>query len=156
MRARRLGERFDRPEDFDLASFWTGASAACERDAPRITVTLRLRPDRIERLMEALGSHAVQAAETLEASDPDGWTRLRVRVEWPDSAAAAFVRVGGDCEVLEPADLRDRVVRHAAGVLERYGALPAGVDPALADAIQRPDSITSRTGRDAPVTASSA
>jgi len=142
-RARRLGEHFERPENFDLASFWTEASSAYERDAPRITVTLRLRPDRIDRLMEALGSHAVQAAETLEEPDPDGWIRLRIRVEWPDSAAAALVRVGSDCEVLEPVELRDRVVRHAARVLERYGALPAGADPALAGAAQRPGSTAS-------------
>src|SRR5262249_43932639 len=35
-------ERVERPEDFDLATFWTESSAAYERDTPRIEVTLRL------------------------------------------------------------------------------------------------------------------
>ena len=156
VRARRLGERFERPGGFDLASFWTEASAAYERDAPRVTITLRIRPDRMDRLMEAIGLSAVQAAEILDQADPDGWTRLRVRLEWPDSAAAALVRVGGDCEVLEPAELRERIVRHASRVLERYGVLPVAAVPVAAAARRPGERGTRRAPRDVAAGASSA
>lgn len=156
VRARRLGERFDRPGGFDLASFWTEASAAYERDAPRVTITLRIRPNRMDWLMEAIGPHAVQAAEILDEPDPEGWTRLRVRLEWPQSAAAALVRVGGDCEVLEPVELREGIVRHASRVLERYGALPVAADPDAAGTLRPSGSGAGRVPRVVTVGAPSA
>src|SRR6266508_1135868 len=36
--ARRLDERFERPDGFDLASYWTESSSAYERDAPRLEI----------------------------------------------------------------------------------------------------------------------
>ncbi len=37
-------DRFERPEGFDLATYWTDSAAAFERDAPRIDVEVRVRP----------------------------------------------------------------------------------------------------------------
>ena len=41
------GERFERPEGFDLAAYWAESAAAFERDAPRIEVVVRVHPDRV-------------------------------------------------------------------------------------------------------------
>jgi predicted DNA-binding transcriptional regulator YafY len=116
----RLDERADRPAGFELASFWQESSAAYERDAPRITVTLRIRPDRFYWLADVAGQQAMTTAEMLPADDPDGWTHVRVRMEWPEEAASRLLMLGANVEVLEPVEVRERVAAVAATVAERY------------------------------------
>jgi predicted DNA-binding transcriptional regulator YafY len=124
--AELLDERFERPPGFDLAAFWAESSAAYERDAPRVEVTIRIAPDRLERLADEVGSRAVQAAERLDEPDPDGWLRLRLRLDWPGEEPSRHLAVGADVEVLEPEETRLRVVRLARAVAERYAGVEAG------------------------------
>ena len=123
-----LEERFERPQDFDLAAFWAESSSAYERDTPRIEVTLRIAPARVDNLRGAVGSRAVDDGEVLDRPDPDGWRHLRIRIDWPNEAAAILLGVGPECEVLEPIELRERIARLAARIVDRY-AEPA-VEPA--------------------------
>jgi predicted DNA-binding transcriptional regulator YafY len=53
--------------------------------------------------------------------EEDGWIRLRLRMEWPEDAAARLVGMGADLEVLEPAELRNQVLELARGSLARHG-----------------------------------
>jgi predicted DNA-binding transcriptional regulator YafY len=129
--ARLLDERFVRPDDFDLSSFWAESSAAYERDTPRIEIVIRVHPDRIERLADAVGSRAVREAEVLADPDPDGWRRLRLRLDWPEETAHRMLRAGPDVEVLAPVEVREQVIELARGTVDRYRgvtapALPAG------------------------------
>lgn len=124
--AEPLDERFERPPGFDLAAFWAESSAAYERDVPRVEVTIRIAPDRLERLADEVGSRAVQAAERLDEPDPDGWLRLRLRLDWPGEVPARLLAVGADVEVLAPEETRLRVVRLARAVAERYAGVEAG------------------------------
>lgn len=126
-RAVALDERVERPPGFDLATFWAESSAAYEREAPRVDVTVRADPDRLGHLRAAVGARAVAAAERLPDIDPDGWVRLRLRLDWPDEAPAQLLAAGSSIEVLDPPEIRDRLVRIARRVLDRYGAAPAGV-----------------------------
>ena len=119
--ARPLEETFDRPAGFDLASHWAESIAAYEREIPRIEVTVRVAPDRLDVLGDLVGHHAVAAAERLDEPDPDGWTRLRLRVDWGlNEAAEHLVGMGRHLEVLGPPEVREQVVNLARGVLERY------------------------------------
>jgi predicted DNA-binding transcriptional regulator YafY len=122
---RVLDERFSRPARFDLPSFWAESSAAYEREAPRIEVKVRVHPDRLGYLRGAVGSRVVEAAERLDESDPDGWLRLRIRMEWPDEAPAMLLAAGASVEVLEPVEVRDRLIRAAKRIVERYEVAPA-------------------------------
>jgi predicted DNA-binding transcriptional regulator YafY len=134
--ASRLEERFERPGEFDLAAYWTESSAAYERDAPRLEVVVRVRPDRLGRLNDIIGERAAAAAERLDETDDEGWLRLRLRIDWPLEVPARLLTLGSDLEVLEPAELRSRVVTVARRVLERYpdvvadGQPPASGSPA--------------------------
>jgi predicted DNA-binding transcriptional regulator YafY len=123
--AELLEERFERPESFDLAAFWSESSAAYERDAPRVEVTVRIRPDRLDQLRSAVGSAAVEAAERLEEADPDGWLRLRMRLDWPEEVPALLLAAGSSMEVLDPPAVRDGLIRIARRIVERYEAAPA-------------------------------
>ena len=115
-------ERFDRPDGFDLASYWAESSAAYERDVPRVAVDVRVRPDRLERLRDAVGSRAVDDAETLDGADPDGWLRLRLRLDWPDEAHRTLLAGGRWVEVLGPPEVRARIAATARAIAERYAA----------------------------------
>jgi predicted DNA-binding transcriptional regulator YafY len=121
---RRVDERFERPAGFDLPTFWAESSAAYEREIPRIEVTVRVAPDRLGVLADAVGSRAAEAAVRLDEPDPEGWQHLRLRLDWPDEVARRLLYAGPDVEVIEPFDIRARVIRLADATLSQYGAVP--------------------------------
>jgi predicted DNA-binding transcriptional regulator YafY len=116
---------FERPPGFDLAAYWTESSAAFERDVPRIDIEVRVRPDRVDRLRAAAGSATVEAAEYLPDPDPEGWLRMRLRMDWPDEAPRMLLGAGRWVEVLGPPEVRARVASTARAIAERYAADPA-------------------------------
>ena len=89
-----LAEPFERPPGFDLAAHWSESTAAYERDTPRVEVTVRIDPQRLDRVADAIGERVVNAAERLDAPDPDGWLRLRLRLDWPDEVPGRLLSVG--------------------------------------------------------------
>jgi predicted DNA-binding transcriptional regulator YafY len=122
--ARVLDERFERPQPFDLASYWAESIAAYEREAPRVEVTVRLNPDRWRDLPDFIGGPSAASAERLDAGEPDGdgWLRVRLRMDWPDEAPARLLSLGADVDVLEPPAIRRRVAELARAVAARYPA----------------------------------
>jgi predicted DNA-binding transcriptional regulator YafY len=135
--AHPLEDRFERPDGFDLAAFWAESSAAYEREAPTIDVTVRIRPDRMAGLVRAVGERSLATAERLTDDDPTGWARLRLRLDWPDEVPSLLLGVGDDLEVLEPVTVRDRLARIAAATAELYarsdGRAADGQDSPRAD-----------------------
>jgi predicted DNA-binding transcriptional regulator YafY len=115
-----LGERFERPTDFDLAAFWTESSSAYERDTPRTEVKLRIAGDRLPRLHGVIGDRPFGTLERLDEPDPDGWLHVRVKLDWPNEAVAQILAVGARCELLEPAELRERIAAQARALAAHY------------------------------------
>jgi len=124
--AEALDERFERPPDFDLAAYWAASTAAYERDVPRMEAVVRVDPAQLGLLDTLVGGTTLHQAEQLpDGGDPEGWMRLRLEIDWPEDAAARLVGMGGALEVVEPAELRDRVADLARGSLARHvGPLP--------------------------------
>jgi len=110
----------ERPDGFDLAAYWTESSAAYERDAPTVEVVVRIAADQAWRIADVYGRATLDAAERLDEPDPDGWLRLRLRVSWPDEVANRLLSIGPRLEVLEPAEVRERVIAIADRVVARY------------------------------------
>jgi predicted DNA-binding transcriptional regulator YafY len=126
-----LEERVERPRDFDLAAYWAESSAAYERNSERVKVDVRLRAERLERLMSAVGAGVVERAEHLDEADPD-FVRLRLEMMWPDEVPGRMLAAGSSVEVLAPAEIRERVIASARRIIDLYGregpeTLPAGV-----------------------------
>ena len=115
-------EPFERPPGFDLGAYWAEAAAAYERDVARIEVVIRVRPDRLEQLRDAVGNAVMLAADYLAEPDPEGWLRLRLRLDWPGEAHATLLKAGRWVEVLAPAEIRARVASTARAIAERYAA----------------------------------
>ncbi len=103
--------RFERPDTFDLAQFWTETTAAYEARAERLEVHLRVEPEHVGWLGDALGEETLQSAVRLETHDPEGWIHLRLVAEWPRDVHARMLALGAYAEVLEPAELRERIDR---------------------------------------------
>lgn len=112
-----------RPDDFDLAAYWAESISAYERDAPRVTVVIRIDPAVIGVLADVVGSQAVRAAETIPATDPDGWIHLRVTADWPDEVPGRLIALGSRAEILDPPEVRERAITLARRMLERHGAI---------------------------------
>ncbi|HEY8436989.1 MAG TPA: YafY family protein [Candidatus Limnocylindrales bacterium] len=113
---------FERPANFELAAFWAEASAAYERDTPRVEVVLRIARDRMDRLRGVIGERPFDTIERLDEPDPDGWLRIRVRLDWPNEASTQILAVGPGCEVLAPAEIRERVGVEIRRLAAAYGA----------------------------------
>jgi len=62
----------------------------------------------------------LQAAVGLEEPDPEGWIHLRLVAEWPRDVHARMLALGAFAEILDPPDLRDRMIASARDLLARY------------------------------------
>jgi predicted DNA-binding transcriptional regulator YafY len=120
LEATLLDERVERPAGFDLAAYWQESSAAYERDVPTVEVTVRVPADRAWRIADALGQATLDAAERLDEPDPDGWEHLRLTLSWPDEVPGKLLSIGSSVEVLDPAEIREKVLATAGRIVERY------------------------------------
>src|SRR5262249_1266181 len=121
-RVETLDEVFERPEKFDLASFWTESSAAYERDTPRAEVELRIARDRLDRLRGVIGTRPFETLERLDVDDPDGWLHVRVKLDWPNEATTQILAVGPGCELIGPEPMRQRIAEEARRLESLYAA----------------------------------
>jgi predicted DNA-binding transcriptional regulator YafY len=133
-----LDEPFVRPADFDLAAYWQAATLRLEAELHPNTVTLRLSPFGV-KLLNALSPPYVKARMRIEdAPDSDGW-RIAVlpigKTVW--HAATELLRFGAEAEVLEPAELREKMAEIAQAMAARYhgGDAPMPVPDRLAPQI---------------------
>ncbi|MGW0630920.1 helix-turn-helix transcriptional regulator [Streptomyces sp. NPDC002758] len=103
------GEEFTRPDDFDLAAYWTAYQRDFHDRLYREEALVRLAP----------GVTLARAVRT-EPADEDGWTRATVPIESIDHAQAEFLRLGTAIEVLAPPELRKRIARIVSELAGRY------------------------------------
>ncbi|MFD0207123.1 MULTISPECIES: helix-turn-helix transcriptional regulator [Saccharothrix] len=113
-----LDESFDRPEGFDLAEYWAGWSTRFEERMYPLRVTVRMTPNGLRGAQVLLG---LAAARELKDVEPRGeWTTVQVPVESLDHAVVDLLRLGPEVEVLEPPELRTRVIARIAATAAVY------------------------------------
>jgi predicted DNA-binding transcriptional regulator YafY len=122
-----LDERVERPVGFDLAAYWAESSAAYERDSPSVEVVVRCPVSRLDRLHGAVGDRAMDGAERIGGPDEDGLVTLRLTLPWPDEVPGQLLAAGASVEVLEPQDIRDRLVAAAERIVARYRGVADGM-----------------------------
>ncbi len=146
-RAELTSDQFERPSEFDLACFWRESTAAYERDTARIEVTVRIDPAHLGWLVEVAGPAAVRAADVITRpdADPEGWTTLRVRMEWPTEVPPRLLALGAAAEVLDPPEIRTALADLARQALERY-ARSAAAEPGGAGGASHPPPVRARPG----------
>lgn len=115
-------DRFERPADFELASYWAKWAAEFETRIYRGEATLRVSPAGYRQLA-LLGAAVTEMAQnTVGAPDAEGWVRITIPVETIDHAASEVLRLGvGETEVLAPPELRAQLAEIGARLGARYG-----------------------------------
>ncbi len=106
-----------RPDRFDLAAYWKQSSADFVAALPRYLVTLRTPGDLLAHIKGTLPPGRI---EHIGAPDSAGRITLHVRFDIEEEAAGYAFRFGTQLEVLEPAELRDRLANTAASIATFY------------------------------------
>ena len=113
----RIGDaQAERPAGFDLASFWRRSAEEFRAALPRFYATLRVSPEGVGRLR--MGWWRFARIESESAPDPDGWIQCRIRADSMEVAVDCVLGLGPYAEVVEPEELRDRVIAAARAVLD--------------------------------------
>lgn len=110
------GHEVEIPDDFDLAEHWRRAGEDFHARLRQGEVVVRVAPGASSRLT----GPAVRAYAETAVPEPDGWSRAVLPVESPEHAVGVFLALGTDVEVLEPADLRDRLHEAARSIADLY------------------------------------
>jgi predicted DNA-binding transcriptional regulator YafY len=106
-----------RPEGFDLAAFWEKSASVFKRNLPRYEATLRVRRSVVPRLRYA-GRFA--RVERIGEPDAEGWVEVSMRFQFEGEACEYALSFGSEVEVVEPLELRGKVVEMAEGVIAFY------------------------------------
>ncbi|GAB3825541.1 helix-turn-helix transcriptional regulator [Dactylosporangium cerinum] len=124
------GERFDRPDGFDLAAHWRRYLDDFAERRHTGTATVRLSAEGLRRLPDLCAPAVTRAAlSSVGPPDADGWVELTLPTESVDHAHGELLRFGADLEVLAPPELRARLAATAARLAARYGSrIDCGVE----------------------------
>jgi predicted DNA-binding transcriptional regulator YafY len=115
--AEMLPERFTRPEDFTLSTWWTRSKEEMARRLPRYPVRLRIEESALSMLRRELRWGRIGDIAPI---DDNGWCDVDILFELQNNALATVLALGDQVEVLEPADLREQVMLQLRKTLARY------------------------------------
>ncbi|MFI2651563.1 helix-turn-helix transcriptional regulator [Micromonospora fulviviridis] len=119
------GERYERPADFDLADYWRGWTERYERDVYRDRARIRLTVAALEFMPHVFPPEMSRAARAAAGEPgPDGWLETTVPIESMKHAHTELLKLGAEVEVLEPAELRDRLAATAHALARLYSVAP--------------------------------
>lgn len=111
-----------RPDNFDLASYWSQQSIQFKENFPRYLVTLRAAPALFSILPEIYGTGMYARIEQNGPPGADGWTTLQFTFESEDAACRHILSFGTLTEVLEPPELGEKVAKTAASIAAAYAS----------------------------------
>lgn len=113
--AERLEEAFERPAQFDLAAYWEQSVGDFKRRLPSYPAKVLLTAEAAKRLERERYVKTVAAEEA-------GDGRLSAELEFQTLASACEIvmSLGPRMEVLEPAELRERVAAELREAFELY------------------------------------
>jgi predicted DNA-binding transcriptional regulator YafY len=117
--ARITDEACFRPDDFDLAAYWSQSTADFVAQLPRYAALVRVSPDLFPRI------RFVWRYARIERTDPpddDGWVLIHVLFHFEQDACENVLSGGPHIEVLDPPELRELVIQSATALLARYVA----------------------------------
>ncbi len=111
-----LGERFNRPGDFDVGVFWGDWSQEFETRIRSGRAVVRVT----SRGMRLLLNMGLSLIEILPVKDLSGLSDVELAVEDETSAVREILSLGAEAEVLEPATLRKAVKREISRLAKKY------------------------------------
>src|SRR5579883_2595114 len=112
-----LDEPCTRPSDFDLAAYWQRSSAEFMANLPRYAVSVRATQRALDRVLHV--GRFIRLEQAGEA-DEHGWRDARLTFEVQEEACGYLLSFGTELEILEPLELRERVIKLARELAAFY------------------------------------
>jgi predicted DNA-binding transcriptional regulator YafY len=112
-----LEQPFSRPATFDLVAHWRESYVEFKAKIPRYSVTARVHPAAANRLYVLGGFSRV---ERVDPPDETGWSQVVLCFQFEDDACERLLGFGDQVEILEPPELRDKMVNRARRVIAFY------------------------------------
>ena len=81
---------------------------------------VRVSPAGLKRLRELSSAIAEAVDRSPGKAGKSGWTRVSIPIESVDHAVLELMRLGPECEALEPKELRAKIAQRAKGIAELY------------------------------------
>jgi predicted DNA-binding transcriptional regulator YafY len=113
-------ETFKRPARFDLPAYWAESIQRFEAGLYRGTAVVRASPAGMKRLSYLSDAVARAVERAPGKADRRGWRQVTIPIESVWHASLELQRVGADCEVIAPAELRERMAENAAALSRIY------------------------------------
>ncbi|HEY7984307.1 MAG TPA: YafY family protein [Ktedonobacterales bacterium] len=114
-----------RPENFDLARYWTESSNRFKATWGSYTATLRASPELVAALPQIYGDSAYTLLEHAGPPDGAGWVTLSMLFDSMESALGRLLSFGAWAEVVGPPELRARVIALAHELVAFYAGRAA-------------------------------
>lgn len=115
--AHLLAETFTRPPDFDLVATWECTNKEFKARFPRYPVTVRVHPKALWRVQLASRFSNI---EQIDEAAADGWIKVIVNYQFAENACEHLISLGAQAEILEPVELRDKILALAQSVVTIY------------------------------------
>lgn len=114
-----LAERFEPPAGFDLAAWWGESTRRLEAEMYPNRATVRLSPLGL-RMLEHVTPSFSRAGMVVGEPNAEGCRIVTLRVGSLWEASSELMRFGAEAEVLEPPELRARVMQTLEQMRQRY------------------------------------
>lgn len=118
--ATMLPDPFERPIDFDLASFWQQWREEFEKDRPYYEVHALVAPSLVQRLPLLLRDNLLDQLSSPPSMQREGWQSMTLTFDSFETARTRILSFGGSIEVLEPLALRMSVADYAHQIQNIY------------------------------------
>lgn len=116
-----LDQPSERPEGLDLQEEWQRLRSGLERSLPAgVDVVVRVRPERAELVRRIATPMLAKGEQARDVPADDEWPHVAMRFRVREAACGVLLGFGGDVEVLEPADLRGRLLELASAAVATY------------------------------------
>jgi predicted DNA-binding transcriptional regulator YafY len=116
-----LEETAVRPEGLDVRAEWERLRSGLEQNMPvGVDVLVRIRPDRVEMVRRIATPMLAKGSIARDVPSDDEWPHVRLHFRVREAACGVLLGFAGDVEVLEPADLRSRMLELAEAAVAVY------------------------------------
>ena len=115
--AEMTDQTFVRPEFFNLVTHWHQSAVEFKSKLPRYQVIVRVHPEAVNR-MYIIGRFS--RVEQVDPPDEEGWRQASICFQFEADACECLLGFADQIEVLEPQELRQKLVKRAVQLVEFY------------------------------------
>jgi predicted DNA-binding transcriptional regulator YafY len=120
IRSLSVGATFSYPKDFNLQLFWTQSAKRFESELLPLRARVLLSPRGLAWLPSRIGATASSPEVPPSGDGQASWIEVTYPLESIERGARQLLAFGAELQVLEPAELREALVRLASAVVATH------------------------------------